>query len=307
VAKGKTAGLVAAELQRLEEIKKLVIVAMFSDDELMDRLVLKGGNALDLIHQISTRASVDVDFSMEDDFPDGERDAYRKRVERALKTTFQLAGFEVFDLKMEERPERITPDMAGFWGGYAVEFKLIEGQNTSRFQGIWSSSAKNATRLGQSTRFFIDISRFEYTTGKERWELEGHQIFVYSPAMMVCEKLRAICQQMPEYGPVVKRNRAGAPRARDFIDIHTLVSRCGIALTSEPNLSLLRHVFAAKKVPLSLLERIPNYREFHRADFLDVLATVKAGVKVEAFEFYFDSVVAEAGKVTRELLEQKQE
>jgi predicted nucleotidyltransferase component of viral defense system len=30
----------------------------------MDQLVLKGGNALDLIYGISTRASMDLDFSV---------------------------------------------------------------------------------------------------------------------------------------------------------------------------------------------------------------------------------------------------
>lgn len=37
------------ELISLEQIKKLAVTAMFSDDELMDQLVLKGGNAMALI------------------------------------------------------------------------------------------------------------------------------------------------------------------------------------------------------------------------------------------------------------------
>lgn len=52
----------------LRKVKRLVIIAMFSDDDLMDMLVLKGGNALDIIHQIEHRASVDLDFSIERDF-----------------------------------------------------------------------------------------------------------------------------------------------------------------------------------------------------------------------------------------------
>ena len=52
----------AAERQRLlDYIKELAIVSMFADDTLMDALVLKGGNALDLIYRISLRSSVDVD------------------------------------------------------------------------------------------------------------------------------------------------------------------------------------------------------------------------------------------------------
>jgi len=61
----------------LEQIKKLAVIAMFSDDELMEQLVLKGGNALDLVHRLSTRGSLDVDFSMQSDFVE-RSDAFRR-------------------------------------------------------------------------------------------------------------------------------------------------------------------------------------------------------------------------------------
>ena len=118
-----------------------------------------------------------------------------------------------------------------------------------------------------------------------------YRVFVYSAEMMVCEKLRAICQQMPEYGPVVKRNRPGAARARDFLDIHTLVTERKIDLGSQTNRELLLQVFQAKRVPLSLLGLIRDYREFHRADFPAVKATVKPGVEIREFDFYFDYVL----------------
>ncbi len=41
------------ELAWREKIKKLVIVPMFSDHALMERFVLKGGNALDIIHHVT--------------------------------------------------------------------------------------------------------------------------------------------------------------------------------------------------------------------------------------------------------------
>jgi predicted nucleotidyltransferase component of viral defense system len=303
MAKGKRAALRDAELKRLEEMKELVVVAMFSDDELMERLVLKGGNALELIHEMSTRASVDVDFSMADDFPPEKRNEYLGRVERALKSTFQLEGYEVFDVKMQEQPRGITPDMADFWGGYSVEFKLSERVKYLQFSKDLEQLRRNAVQLGDSTKFHIDISRFEYTVGKERRELKGHEIFVYSPTMIVCEKLRAICQQMPEYDLVVKRTRTvvGRARARDFLDIHTLVSKCNLDLTGEQNLSLLRKVFGAKRVPLELLERIEGYRETHRQDFPDVLSTLKVGLKAESFDVYFDFVLEVARQVLAKL------
>ena len=109
--------------------------------------------------------------------------------------------------------------------------------------------------------------------------------------MILCEKLRAICQQMPEYGPVVKRTRPGSPRARDFIDIHTLLSALKIDLTTQQNRELLTQIFASKRVKLSLLRKVEKYREFHRTDYKAVVDTVKAGVTLKDFDFYVDFVL----------------
>jgi hypothetical protein len=110
--------------------------------------------------------------------------------------------------------------------------------------------------------------------------------------MIVCEKLRAICQQMREYGPVVKRtNRTGSSRARDFIDIYTLMSVRNFDLTTEQNRELLAQVFAAKRVKLSLLRKVGEYREFHRTSYNSVVDTVKAGVTLKDFDFYVNFVL----------------
>lgn len=53
------------DLRKIEQIKKLALIALFSDDDLMNTLVLKGGNALDLIYRVDNRASLDLDFSIE--------------------------------------------------------------------------------------------------------------------------------------------------------------------------------------------------------------------------------------------------
>src|SRR5262245_44596237 len=116
----------AEELEWRQKVKKLVIIAMFSDDVLMERLVLKGGNALDLIHHISARASVDVDLSIDGDFTSEERLHLRDRIEKALGGTFRPEGYQVFDVKLEEQPQGLMADLEDFWGGYSIEFKLIE-------------------------------------------------------------------------------------------------------------------------------------------------------------------------------------
>jgi len=51
-----------------DRIKRLIIAALVSDDELVGTLVLKGGNALSLAHKLESRASFDLDFSMEGEF-----------------------------------------------------------------------------------------------------------------------------------------------------------------------------------------------------------------------------------------------
>lgn len=281
----------------LRELKKLVVVAMFSDDEFFDELVLKGGNAMDLIHRLSSRASVDLDFSMQHDFVAG-LDIFRHKIERALVKTFRPNGYEVFDVKMSERPPEISQKMKDFWGGYKVEFKLATSSVFHRYQDDIEQLRRHSINLGQGSKFLIDISRFEWTHGKQAANLDGFEIFVYSPQMIVCEKLRAICQQLPEYSSIVRRDRHGARgRARDFIDIHVLVDALKLNIGSQENRELLSEIFGCKRVPLSLLGKIENQRELHRTDFPSVQATIKRGLFLKDFDFYFDFVLTEVAKL----------
>lgn len=279
------------EVKRRERIKELVIIAMFSDDLLMERVVLKGGNALDIVHRVSSRASADVDLSIAGDFTAEERSALQDRIERTLRDTFRPEGYRTFDVKLRDEPMCVTPDVADFWGGYSIEFKLIDIDRYEDLKEDIEALRRNAVQLGQGARFFIDISKHEYTEGKAQQDLDGFVVFVYTPEMIVCEKLRAICQQMPEYGPVVKRGRPGSARARDFVDIHSLVSARKIDLTTQQNRALLATVFQAKRVRLSLLQKVGLYREFHRTNYQSVVATVKAGVTLKGFDFYVDFVL----------------
>jgi hypothetical protein len=264
---------------------------MFSDDLLMERLVLKGGNALDLVHGVSARASVDVDLSIDGDFASEERLSLRGRIERVLGDTFRPEGYQVFDVKFEEEPRGLTADLEHFWGGYSVEFKLIGLDRYEELRDNTELLRRNAVLLGKGSKFSIDISKHEYTAGKTRVDFDGFAVFVYTPEMIVCEKLRAICQQMREYGPVVKRDRPGSSRARDFIDIHTIMNAKEVDLATARNRELLAQIFAAKRVRLSLLRGINEYREFHRTSYSAVRDTVKAGVTLRAFDFYVDFVI----------------
>lgn len=137
-------------------------------------------------------------------------------------------------------------------------------------------------------------------------ELDGYRIYVYSPAMIACEKLRAICQQMEEYSPIVMRSaRGGTPRARDFFDIHVLVDTLKLDMTSPKLLDILQQMFELKRVPLSFLDRIPAQRAFHAAGAKSLEDTIAPGVKLESFDFYFDYVVELSKRVQAALADQK--
>lgn len=277
------------DLQKLEEIKRIAIIAMFADDVLMDTLVLKGGNALDIVYKIANRSSIDLDFSMERDFDSQE--AFFIRIKRSLEKSFLENGYRAFDITIEPRPHVASPKTPDFWGGYDINFKIIEEEQYDQYQSSIDELRKRSTVVapGHKKIFNIQISKREYCNHKKECDLGGYTIFVYSPEMIVFEKLRSICQQMKEY----KYRKNATARARDFFDIFTVLNFFKeIIITSAKNLHLLQKVFAAKEVPLDLLSRIKEYKEFHRSDFSSVQDTVKPDVQIMDYDYYFEYVVS---------------
>lgn len=267
------------------EIRRKVIVAMFSDDTLFHQLTLKGGNALNLIYKFGSRTSIDIDLSLDSDFAD-IRDTSR-RIFRALRNRFAEAHLAVFDEKIESRPQTTEGATDHRWGGYEVSFKLID---TAIFQAYASDierTRREAMVIAPDNQrtFRVQISKYEHCVGKREVELDKYLVVVYTPEMIAVEKLRAICQQMPDYS---KRGHP-APRARDFYDIHTILTSTGIKLDSTNNLQLFRDIFAAKEVDLELLTRMAEQREFHRLDWPSVQVSVLGSL--EDFDFYFDFVL----------------
>jgi hypothetical protein len=287
-------------MDQLERIKKLSIIAMFSDDDLMDILVLKGGNAIDIVYGIASRSSLDLDFSIPTEFDRVDMGLMESRFEKALNRVFDEAGYKVFDFKFEERPEDSGPDVPQFWGGYRLEFKLIDKTKYAELENDVQRIRLSAVDVGPGARktYRIEISKWEYCDGKNAEELDNYTVYVYTPTMIVFEKLRAICQQMPEYSKFLGKSYETA-RARDFFDIHTVVEYFNINLTTSENLNLLRVIFKAKEVPVNLIAKIKEFREYHRQDFIAVENTVKPNIRIKEFDYYFDFVV----KICNKLLE----
>ncbi len=108
--------------------------------------------------------------------------------------------------------------------------------------------------------------------------------------MLVLEKLRAICQQIPEYREIVKSHPAN-PRARDFFDIHIITQTFPLDINNQKIRDMLVAIFGVKKVPLYYLSHVSKYREFHRRGFSSLKDTVRSGTKLEEFDFYFEYVL----------------
>jgi hypothetical protein len=277
----------------LDKVKVLAIQGLVSDDDLMEKLVLKGGNAIDLIHNAYQRGSLDLDFSIEDDFQDIELRDLEKKVKELLERSFQEAHLVAHDVHLTRRPSQVPTELASFWGGYRIEFKVLPEGLFNELSGDVEAIRRNSLAIGRSssTVFRIEISSFEYCREKRAHDVGGFTVFVYSPVLIVVEKLRAICQQMEQYRQIVPSMHPAA-RARDFFDIHSVVKQFGIDLSDSENIRLLKAVFDAKRVPTKYLSKIPEYREFHRPDFAAVKDTVKPGVTIRDYDFYFDYVIS---------------
>jgi predicted nucleotidyltransferase component of viral defense system len=280
-------------LSDLQKIKRHTVTALMTDDILMGILVLKGGNALEIAYDITSRGSIDIDFSMERDFSEDEKRRILNRIEGLLKEEFHRIDLIVFDVKFSDRPQIINDAVKSFWGGYLLEFKVIDKEKYYFFEGNMESIRRNALPLhtDSSTKFTVDISKYEYVAQKRIKDIEGTVVYVYSPEMLALEKLRALCQQVPEYKEIVF-SMTPKSRARDFYDIYNLVHNFNIDFGLEENIELCNNIFDAKKVPVGFIAKIEEQKEFHRNSWDSVIATVNNKELLMGFDFYFDYVIS---------------
>lgn len=277
----------------LKTIRRTVIAALFSDEVLFRHLVLKGGNALELVHGLISRGSIDIDFSISGEFDDLKD--IQERIFQALRAAFGQHGVQVFDERFAVVPAVHGTDAIPWWGGYQVEFKIIETNRIRYLMDDKAAMQREAITIDgrQGRTFRIDISKHEYCRDKIRAIVEGQTIYVYSEEMCLFEKFRSLCQQLPEYLGAV--GKSATPRARDFYDIYSIISKRAIDIALPENLDLCRAIFDAKHVPLRLIPEIATAHDFHEPDW-DAVRQAVAGTTFD-FDFYFDFVMLEAGKL----------
>jgi hypothetical protein len=265
----------------LREIRRHIVVAIASDEELFQLLVLKGGNALDLFYLAGERGSLDLDYSISEDLDDVA--ACGRRLLSVLRQHFTSLGITLFDESFNVRPR---DSVARRWGGYEARFKLIAVDRAATLGGDHERLRRESlvNGPGQQRVFLVQISKHEYCDPATVAEIDGAVVRIYTPLMLISEKLRAICQQMREYAP----RRHPAPRARDFFDISRLLDLVGERFSPTSLGVVLLPIFAAKEVVPSLLLRVREYRAFHEQEWVSVIPAVRG--QVEDFEFYFRRV-----------------
>ena len=149
------------------------------------------------------------------------------------------------------------------------------------------------------------LKRNQFLQNKVAKVFDGFTIYVYSPEMICLEKLRAICQQMPEYLIAIKGNaRGNTPRAKDFYDIYLIIHKLDVDLFNETNIKMCKMIFAIKEVSLHLISNVKNTKDFHKQNFRSLEDSVFDSDKLKAFDFYFDYVVKFCDKLTS-LLDKK--
>lgn len=289
------------DLEKLNKFKKMAIISLFADDALADLFVLKGGTALDLIYKINKRSSMDIDVSLKNEFTDDQLDEIQNRLRESFEMTFEQQEYHIIDFQLYKRPFHPDRELDRDWGGYRIEFKIasdnIYQKNNGNLKNIRVQSEVVNEKEGR--KFQIDISKFECVDGKQATDIDGYTVYVYTPKMIIYEKIRAICQQFPGY--YINKGHFKKARPRDFYDIYSIISSENTDLTFEElDYNTLKAFFDKKKVPMELIEKIPEYYD----DFYDGLASLTETLTEEAkkdFDFRkcFDFVIDGIKKIPR--------
>lgn len=118
-----------------------------------------------------------------------------QRIHNSLITTFLEHDYVVIDFNFLHKPKIDNPTLSDFWGVYRVEFKIIEKSKYDAIRDNADAQRRNSVSLNpnNSTIFEIEFSKFEYIGQKAEPTLDGYKLYVYTPTMIILEKLRAIC------------------------------------------------------------------------------------------------------------------
>lgn len=270
------------------DYRLLAVQAIFSDDKLMEIVTLKGGNAMQLL-ELTTRASQDLDFSIKQGIKISE-EVEGALFKKSLTRIFQEHELTVIDFKFTSKPKKSKSHLPPYWGGYHIEFKIIQDEYYEQYR----DNAQKLSTMAESMednkkKIEIDISLEEYTEPRIHLDIGEYTVYLYSPLMIVYEKIRALCQQLPDYQLASKEKT----RARDLYDIYSAIIKIEYAFKTDilntENLYILKEMFAAKEVSYDLMLKIRDYKAELRKDYEErVIPQIPQGEEPPSFEFLFE-------------------
>ena len=90
-------------------------------------------------------------------------------------------------MKVAKRPNTPSSSTPNFWGGYKIEFKIIDRELYTKHKDNPEFLRKQAIELASDHKriFSIDVSKYDYCEQKVEHEIDGLTIYVYSPEMML--------------------------------------------------------------------------------------------------------------------------
>ena len=272
------------------KIRNTILKAIYSDNDLKEDLVLKGGNALKF-YDITDRASQDLDFSIKESIR-YQKENEGERLRTLISDAFQQVGFLVVGFEFIEKPQKRKKDLPPFWGGYKISFAIVDiEKHQDKIDSQDPDNMKELSKYGEDLennrkKIEIDLSYDEYVADKKSYDLEGTTIYLYSPLMLVYEKIRASCQQLEDYKLVGNKTRA-----RDLYDIYktltnTRQSTLREAVLNQDNFYILENIFKAKDVPLELMLKLDSKKSDLAEDYKKRYNQISAD-EIEDFDYIF--------------------
>jgi predicted nucleotidyltransferase component of viral defense system len=281
----------------VDEVIEICLTGIYKEDIFNGSLYLKGGQALRIKEELKSRFSADIDFSTPKkiELPD----LFFNNLEEALRNEFSSRGYYLFDFTPERRPKFRTEGTPDFWGGWLITFKFIENQHKTKPLELRRKMAI-IPRGAISQKIEFDISEYEYCGSVEKIKVKSVEVSVYSRVLLLVEKIRAICQQHPDYK--LKGNDA---RSRDYYDIEKLWSKSLQEKNEDTFINEcakhIENVFKAKEVDLALLEQIflPDFVEVQRNGWPSVVSSVSD--KMQNFDYYNETLKLIISKIRKEI------
>lgn len=266
---------------KINEAIDETIIAIYRNPKPSLPLFLKGGSAMRLFDDLTSRLSIDVDFSVDTALDDAS--SFFNAMKSKISKRFHELKYEAIDFKWIRKPKSKSKNKPDWWGGWSFEFKLVSFVHSDK-----SIEMKIRNALipegANSSKIIVEISEHEYCKNGRKKVIDGVTILGYSRELIVLEKIRAICQQHPEYKFKLSKNRA-----RDFYDIYELIKNIDDGFAHRCSLHI-EGVFKAKGVPIIFLNSLweEDFIDKQRRGFNQVKDTVRG--KVYDFDFYLENL-----------------